>query len=195
MPTRTRSTTDPACWECWRSRCPPLAWNYPPLSRADLSPVTQAGGMGLKEGTTPTDKSIGGVRVFSFLTSQGGTTLEGHLSSRVHCLLCRHRSSLSPSAQYYCLVPPWNRSWENSLLHLPAHVSPSSSTSYIILIRNLFRYAQRGMNNIDHFNELKEFFIMVLIQQSLLNINDVLGIVLSTKDNKDQQNWIEQNWS
>ena len=110
MPTRTHSTTDPACWECWRSRCPPLAWNYPPLSRADLSPVTQAGGMGLKEGTTPTDKSIGGVGVFSFLTSQGGTTLEGHLSSRVHCLLCRHRSSLSPSAQYYRLVPPWNRS-------------------------------------------------------------------------------------
>ena len=36
---------------------------------------------------------------------------------------------------------------------------------------------------------------MVLIQQNLLNINDVLGIVLSTKDNKDQQNWIEKNWS
>lgn len=40
------------------------------------------------------------------------------------------------------------------------------------------------MNNIDHFDKFKAFFVMVLIQQNLLNINDVLGIVLSTKDIK-----------
>lgn len=44
------------------------------------------------------------------------------------------------------------------------------------------------MINIEHFNKLHwEVFIMVLIQQNLLNITGVLGIVLSTKDIKSSK--------
>lgn len=40
------------------------------------------------------------------------------------------------------------------------------------------------MIHIETFNKAQEFFIMTLIQQNLLNIYDVLGIVLSTKNIK-----------
>ena len=78
------------------------------------------------------------------------------------------------------LIPPrifFQRALANTL---PACMSPSQSLfhgeSTEDKEKNPFRHAQRGMINIE------QVFIMVFIQQNLLNIFDVLGVVLSTED-------------